>query len=297
MPAVTTMPIVAAVIVLLVMVSVHLVRGVLMARVHRVALDVVVRQRIRGPRFPCRALRHARVVLVGVFFMHPMLVMPVLMLRHNACLSMGVLMLVTHDRIRLLYPRGVKFFSPSIVLIDATPSSYAPEDPMSRFTRPSTRQVIVRAALVGFAAGLRSMTPLGILAAERNDASLQGGWKNWPVLSSPTGRVLLQVSTVGEMVVDKLPFVPSRTAPGPLGGRMVIGALSGAAIGTLAKDPAAKASALAIGMLGGLAGAYGGYAYRTKVTEMTGLPDLPVALVEDAAAVLIARKGVRGETS
>jgi uncharacterized membrane protein len=165
---------------------------------------------------------------------------------------------------------------------------------MPRFTPISTRQVIGRALLVGIAAGLRSMTPLGTLAAERNDASLRGGWKNWPILSSPAGRVMLQASTVGEMVGDKMPFTPPRTDPGPIAGRMIFGAIAGTAIGTLGDGPAVKASALAAGVVGSLAGSYGGYAYRRGVTKATGLPDLPVALVEDIAAVLIARKGVRG---
>lgn len=165
---------------------------------------------------------------------------------------------------------------------------------MPRFTPPSNRQVLGRALLVGFAAGLRSMTPIGVLAAERNDASLRAGWKDWPVLSSSAGRVVLQASAVGEMVMDKMPFVPPRTAPESIWARLLTGGVAGLAIGTLGTNPAVKASALAAGVLGSLAAAHGGQAYRAKVTEATGLPDLPVALVEDAAAVLIARKGVRG---
>lgn len=165
---------------------------------------------------------------------------------------------------------------------------------MPRFTSPSTPQIVGRALLVGLAAGLRSMTPIGVLAAERNNASLRAGWKDWPILSSPAGRVMLQASTVGEMVMDKTPFVPPRTEPGPLAGRMMLGALAGTAIGTLGTTPVVKASALAAGVIGSLAGSYGGYAYRTGVAKATGLPDLPVALVEDVAAILIARKGVRG---
>ena len=165
---------------------------------------------------------------------------------------------------------------------------------MPRRISPSTNHIIGRALLVGFAAGLRSLVPIGILAAERNDGSLHGAWKHWPLLSSPFGRVALQAATAGEMVADKTPLVPPRIEPGPLAGRMVMGAFSAMAIGTLAKEPAVKASALAAGVIGSVAGAYGGNAYRTGITKATGLPDLPVALAEDIAAVLIARKGVRG---
>ncbi len=166
---------------------------------------------------------------------------------------------------------------------------------MPRFTPLPARHVLGRALLVGFATGLRSMTAIGTFAAERNDASLGAApWKAWPVLSSPAGRVVLQASTVGEMVMDKMPFVPSRTQPGPLGGRMAFGAIAGLAIGTLGTGTGARVLGAVSGALAAAAGAYGGNAYRSGVTKATGLPDLPVALVEDAAAVLIARKGVRG---
>lgn len=166
---------------------------------------------------------------------------------------------------------------------------------MPRFTPLSLRHVTGRALLVGFATGLRSMTSLGTFAAERNDASLgPAPWKDLPVLSNPAGRVALQASTVGEMVMDKTPFVPSRTNPGPLGGRMAFGALAGLAIGMLGAGAGARVLGALTGALAAAAGAYGGNAYRSGVTKATGLPDLPVALVEDAAAVLLARKGVRG---
>jgi uncharacterized membrane protein len=164
---------------------------------------------------------------------------------------------------------------------------------MPRITPISTRQMVGRALLVGVAAGLRSMAPLGVFAAERDNASWRAGWKDWPLVSSSAGRAVLQASTVGEMVMDKMPFVPSRIEPGPLGGRLMFGAIAGAAIGTLRPGKGANVLGALAGAAGALAGAKGGHAYRTGVTEATGLPDLPVALVEDLAAVLVARKAIR----
>lgn len=167
---------------------------------------------------------------------------------------------------------------------------------MPRATTPSvsTPQVARRALLLGFAAGLRSATPLGVMAAERNDASFRAGWKNWPMMRSDAGRVLLQMSWAGEIVVDKLPVVPPRTEPGPLAGRLVSGAIAGMAMGTLGCGGGAKLGATLAGIAGGFVGAFGGNAYRTKVTKATGLPDLPVALLEDLAAYLVARKAIKG---
>ena len=35
---------------------------------------------------------------------------------------------------------------------------------------------------------------------------------------------------IGELIADKLPFIPNRTSPGPLFGRIVLGALCGATL-------------------------------------------------------------------
>lgn len=165
---------------------------------------------------------------------------------------------------------------------------------MPRFSTPSTGNIAGRALLVGMAAGFRAMTPLGIFAAERNNASLKGGWREWPILSSPTGRLVLQGAALGEMVMDKTSLVPPRTEPQVITGRLITGTMAGLAMGTLRPGADAKLVATLSGMVGSLVGMFGGYLYRTRVTKATGLPDLPVALVEDAAAILLARKGVRG---
>jgi len=166
---------------------------------------------------------------------------------------------------------------------------------MHRFTgRPSPSQTIRRALIAGVSAGLRSATPLGVMAAERNDASFRAGWKDWPLLRSSIGRATLQIGWAGEIVTDKLPSIPPRTEPGPLAGRMTAGAIAGLAMGSEATGGAAKAASLVAGIGGALAGAYGGTAYRTRVAKATGLPDLPLALLEDFVAYVLARKAVKG---
>ena len=165
---------------------------------------------------------------------------------------------------------------------------------MPLFARPSTRSVLARAFLLGIAAGLRSVTPLGVLARYQPNAPRRAEWARWPLLRSRTGRVLLQLAWLGELVADKLPGIPPRINPGPLGGRMVFGAVAGLAIGSERQDTGTKLAGAATGTAGAVIGAVGGYAYRTAVIQATGLPDLPVALVEDAATLLIARTAVRG---
>lgn len=166
---------------------------------------------------------------------------------------------------------------------------------MHRYSgRLSLPQVLGRSLIVGVSAGLRSATPIGVMAAERNDASFRAGWKNWPLLRSGAGRAALQIGWAGELIGDKLPGIPPRTNPEVLGGRVISGAIAGVAVSSEGTGAMARATGLIAGSLGALAGSYGGYTYRTKGATLTGLPDLPLALVEDFAAYVLARKGIKG---
>ncbi len=138
--------------------------------------------------------------------------------------------------------------------------------------------LVLRAAALGAAAGARSA--LGVAA---------------PVAARSTGsRALVPLPFVGaELVLDKLPQTPSRLrAPGPQ-----LRAASGA-VGALLLARAHGATrthtalAVAAGAAGGLAGAYGGAAWRAR-SALTR-PDLQGGLVEDAAALLLAAVAVRG---
>jgi uncharacterized membrane protein len=94
---------------------------------------------------------------------------------------------------------------------------------------------------------------------------------------------ILSVLAIGELVNDKLPKTPSRKAPVPFIARIVSGALSGGALG--APGGALVGGALA-GALGAVAGTLGGYEFRARLVRATGGKDLPIALLEDAIAVL-----------
>ncbi|MFC7279276.1 hypothetical protein ACFQS1_35390 [Paractinoplanes rhizophilus] len=130
--------------------------------------------------------------------------------------------------------------------------------------------ILLRAAALGAAAGGRSVTPLAALA------------------DRGTLRVAARLAALGELVVDKLPGTPSRLAPAPLAGRVVIGALSAAIYahrqGRSVLLPAAVAGAAAY------AASYAGAGWRA-LAGRHGL-DLPAALAEDAATVALARSAV-----
>lgn len=94
---------------------------------------------------------------------------------------------------------------------------------------------------------------------------------------------ILGFCAVGELIADKLPFTPSRLTPGPLGARVVMGALSAMTLCVAVGLPPLFAAVL--GAIGGVAGAWLGYTYRMRIAKPLGLPDLAAALIEDAIAV------------
>jgi uncharacterized membrane protein len=145
-----------------------------------------------------------------------------------------------------------------------------------------------RALTIGMVAGLRSMTPLAILALRRDSSPASARWRDWPVLNSGKGRGGLIMSGLGETVGDKLPTAPSRLKPLPLTGRMVFGGVAGAAISSESKGTQPILIGALIGAFGGLLGSFAGYHIRHAIVSGTKLPDLIVALGEDAIAIALA---------
>jgi len=151
-----------------------------------------------------------------------------------------------------------------------------------------------RAAVLGVLSGGRSMTPLAVLALYHGRRSLDGAWKDWPVLREPAGRLALVLGAAGELVADKLPATPARTKPGPLLGRIGSGAIAGAAIGSMRRSGGDWRTGALLGAVGGLVGSFAGTWLRSGGAA-TGLPDFVFALVEDAATVAGTAAVVAGE--
>jgi uncharacterized membrane protein len=145
-----------------------------------------------------------------------------------------------------------------------------------------TASVVLTFAL-GLIAGLRSMTPPAVVA--------WASWAGWlhldgtpfAFLGSALMRYILALGMVGELIADKLPFTPSRTAAGPFIARIVTGCLSGAAYAAGAGGSAVLGGAL--GAAGAVAGTLGGYRARTGLVRRLRVPDYVIALLEDLVAV------------
>lgn len=102
-------------------------------------------------------------------------------------------------------------------------------------------------------------------------------------MRSPKAAAALKAAAAGELVGDKLPATPARIEPGPLTGRAMSGALCGAALNRSSHQ--SVLSGAVVGALGAVAGAYAFYHLRRELTHKHGVPDVWVALAEDALAL------------
>lgn len=143
--------------------------------------------------------------------------------------------------------------------------------------------VYVLALLIGVIAGLRSLTAPAALswAARLGWLNLGNTWLAF--LGYAATPWIISALAVVELITDKLPKTPSRKAPPGFITRIVTGALCGAALS--AASDAMIGGALA-GVIGAIAGTLGGYEARTRLVKTTGGHDLPVALAEDAVAII-----------
>ncbi len=146
--------------------------------------------------------------------------------------------------------------------------------------------VVLLALLIGVVAGLRSLTAPAVVAWAACPAvlgwiDLHGTWASW--MANIITVIVFSVLAVGELVNDKLPKTPPRTAPPIFAARIVMGGLAGAVLGAW---PHWTFTALGAGVIGAVLGTLGGYQARKRLVAVTGGKDLPIALLEDAVAIL-----------
>jgi len=136
---------------------------------------------------------------------------------------------------------------------------------------------------IGIVAGLRSMTAPAVVswAARLHRLDLQVS--RLAFLSSAAAAYTFSALGIGELVADKLPFVPNRTSPLPITFRILSGAVCGAALGVSANRLIVQAALL--GGLGAVNGAFGGFHVRRLLVKYLKIPDLGIALAEDALAI------------
>lgn len=142
-----------------------------------------------------------------------------------------------------------------------------------------------RAALLGALSGLRSTAGLVGLSYGGAYGDLPGlRITRFGFLASRGGVIGTIAALVGELVVDKLPQTPARIKLQPLVGRAMLGGIAGAAV--CAANDESLPSGFVVGAVAALGTSYAGYFARRALTHIYGLPDLPVALGEDALVLL-----------
>jgi uncharacterized membrane protein len=143
--------------------------------------------------------------------------------------------------------------------------------------------VLLMALLIGVVAGLRSLTAPAVVAwaGFLGWINLSHTWASW--MANIITVIVLTVLAVGELVTDKLPKTPPRTAPLAFGARIIMGGFSGAVIGAAWHF---TFSSLGAGVVGAVLGTLGGYHARRALVAARAGQDLPIALFEDAVAIL-----------
>lgn len=138
------------------------------------------------------------------------------------------------------------------------------------------------AFLIGVFAGLRSLTAPAVVAwaVHLGRLHLDGPLAH---MGDTVSVVILTILAVGELIADKLPKTPSRTAALGLGARIVTGGLTGACVMAAGGQEAILGALL--GAAGGVVGAFGGFQARTRLVKALGTRDLVVALAEDLVAI------------
>lgn len=144
-----------------------------------------------------------------------------------------------------------------------------------------------RAALLGFATGLRSQVPVALLAIETQRGHFDPGAGRLARRFGSTEGVLgTVVAFAGEVVADKLPATPPRTAIGPFLQRLATGGTIGAAVHYDAGRPRPLGALL--GAAGAGAGAWAGSRARIFAAERTSLPGPLLGAVEDLVTIGLA---------
>ena len=139
---------------------------------------------------------------------------------------------------------------------------------------------------IGFVAGLRALTPPAVVtwAAHLGWLSL----KSTPLafMGSTIAAVIFSLLAVFELIGDVRPSTPKRTAPVPLGARILMGALCGVCLCAAGNQSLIIGAIL--GAAGGILGAFAGYEIRRRLVAALNVKDTFIALLEDIVTIGLA---------
>ncbi len=143
--------------------------------------------------------------------------------------------------------------------------------------------LVIFCFLLGCVAGLRSLTAPAAVCWGAHLAWLHFAATKLAFIDHSVTLIVFTLLALFELINDKLPKTPARTAAPGLSARILMGAFCGYALAVSAAGNLIVA--VVAGIAGALAGTFGGYNIRHALVTRLHLPDLPVALVEDVIAV------------
>jgi len=142
----------------------------------------------------------------------------------------------------------------------------------------------IRILGLGALAGMRTMSAQAALVTylrRKRPESLEGSALQ--PLTSPAAESLIRLLAAGELAGDKVPGIPPRTEALALFARAFSGGLAGYAVG--AAHGTSKGKGAILGAAAAVASALAAFHTRKTLVESLGVPDLAVALAEDALVV------------
>jgi len=147
----------------------------------------------------------------------------------------------------------------------------------------NSHTVLLLGLAIGVIAGLRSLTAPAVTSWAAHFGWLPVHDTPFRFMASAVAMAIFSLLAVAELVADQLPSTPSRTAPPGLIARILTGGLSAAVVAAAGGRDARIGAAL--GALGGVAGAFGGYQLRTGLVRALRVPDFVIAILEDIVAI------------
>jgi len=136
---------------------------------------------------------------------------------------------------------------------------------------------------IGVIAGLRALTAPAVVswAAHLRWINLTGTHLSF--MGSIPAVAIFTLAAVAELVNDKLPKTPPRTAPPSFIARIVMGGLAAATLSVGGAGSWLVGSVL--GVIGAVVGTLAGYHIRKAIVQALHSPDFVIALLEDVVAI------------
>jgi uncharacterized membrane protein len=137
--------------------------------------------------------------------------------------------------------------------------------------------------LLGCVDGLRSLTPPALVCWAAHLGWLHFAGTRLAFINHPSTLIVFTLLAMVELIADKLPSTPARTAPLGLIARIFFGGACGLALATSAGM--SLSFSVLLGSIGALVGTFAGYHSRRLIVSKAHIPDLVVAVAEDVIAI------------